>query len=251
MYNQAFILTTLKICAALLIAVVCNVILRHAIRFPKQLRLKRSETLVSVLRNIITVIVYLIAFHYILIILGVNIGPLLASAGIAGLAIGFGAKSLIEDLISGVFLLGQATIAIGDYVVINDDEGFIETISLRTLSIRDQSGALHIIPNGMVKVVTNYSRGKTHVYVDIPVRADQPIQKVLSEAEHALKKIQEDAEPSVYLGSRVLGIDNFTPGNNMVIRVDVITSARDRWLVSKKLRLLIKKGFEKQNIAFA
>lgn len=250
-YNKDFIFTIIKITTTIIAALISNTILRSFIRFPKHLGNKRSETFVTVLRNLVSVVVYVVALHYMFIELGINIAPLLASAGIIGIAVGIGARPLIEDLISGIFLLGQAAITIGDYVNINDTEGFIEVIGVRTISIRDQAGALHIIPNGLVKTVVNYSRGKMHVFIDIPVKADQPIQVVLSETEKALEKIQEEDAHSVYPGSKVLGIDNFAQGNIMVIRIDVITSAHTRWEVSKKLRLLIKKGFEKHKITIA
>lgn len=251
-FSHDVIVITLKVCITILAAIIINTILRSFIRVPKQIGLRRSETYAAVLRNTISVIVYAIAAHYVLIVLGINITPFLASAGIAGLAIGLGAKSLIEDFIAGLFLLGQATIAIGDYVLINTTEGFIEAISLRTLSIRDETGALHIIPNGIVKEVTNYSRGKTHVHIDIPVKSDQPINTVLKILNDAMKKLQsEKSAYTLYPESQVLGIDNFQQGNIMTIRITLVTIASQRWEISKKMRLLIKEGFEKNKLSFA
>lgn len=156
---SSFSLVTLfYITLTILIAVIVNSVLRSFIKLPYGYDNRRGQTYVLVIRNSISVVVYVIALHIIFGILEINIAPLLASAGIVGLSIGLGAKPLIEDLIGGMMLLSQDTITIGDDVEIDGSIGKIEKISFRTLNIRAKDGSLHIIPNGMVKKVINYSR---------------------------------------------------------------------------------------------
>ena len=119
---------------------------------------RRRETFAAILSSVVTIFVYIVALHVIFGILNINIAPLIASAGILGLSIGMGARGLIEDLIAGMTLLSQDSIAIGDEVEIDGSVGKIEKIGFRTLNIRAKDGSLHIIPNGMVKKVINHSK---------------------------------------------------------------------------------------------
>lgn len=142
----------------ILIAYIVSRIIRSLIKLPKNVENRRQETFVSVLRSTVSVIVYAVGLHVIFGILEIDITPLLASVGIVGLAVGMGARPLIEDLIGGLTLLSQEAIAIGDDVEIDGSRGKIEKIGFRTLNIRAKDGSLHIVPNGMVKKVINYSR---------------------------------------------------------------------------------------------
>lgn len=160
-----------QISLTLLITVILNFILRSFVKVPKSLDNRRGRTYAYIVRNIISVVIYAISLHIILKILSVDITPLLASAGIIGLSIGLGAKPLIEDLIAGLMLLSQDSIAIGDRVEIDGSIGDIEKISFRTLTIRAKDGSLHIIPNGTVKKVINHSRSED------PKNQTKPTQK--------------------------------------------------------------------------
>jgi len=149
--------TLFSISLTVLVAIIIDNILRAFIKVPKHFDNRRSQTYATILRNIVAIVVYIIALYVIMTQLNVNITPLLASAGIIGVAIGLGARTLIEDLISGLFLLSQDSIAIGDDIKIDDAEGTIEKINFRTLTIRSGTGALYIIPNGQIKKVINFS----------------------------------------------------------------------------------------------
>lgn len=157
-FSRDVISNILYVLFTLLAAFIVSSLLKSFIKVPKNLESRRQITFVSVIRNIISIIVYAAAVYIILDFLKINIAPLLASAGIIGLSIGLGAKALIEDLIGGMMLLSQDSIAIGDNVEIDGSVGTIEKLSFRTLTIRAKDGSLHIIPNGMVKKVINYSR---------------------------------------------------------------------------------------------
>jgi moderate conductance mechanosensitive channel len=157
-FSKSIIQNVFFVSLTLLCAVVANSVLRHFVKFPANIENRRQKTLISVIRNVISILVYAIALYVIFGLLDINIAPLLASAGIIGLSIGMGARPLIEDLIGGVTLLSQDSIAIGDEVDIDGSVGRIEKIGFRTLTIRAKDGSLHIIPNGMVKKVINHSR---------------------------------------------------------------------------------------------
>src|SRR5437667_12373606 len=120
----------------ILVAIIVNRILRSFIKVPKKFESRRAHTYVTIVRNIVTIIIYTITIYVILVTLGVNFTPLLASAGIIGVIIGISARTAIEDLINGFFLLTQDSIAIGDYVKLETAEGYIEKIGARTLTVR-------------------------------------------------------------------------------------------------------------------
>ncbi|HVF69749.1 MAG TPA: mechanosensitive ion channel domain-containing protein [Xanthomonadales bacterium] len=157
-FSEGVVRNIFYVSLTLLSAFIVNAIIKSIIRVPKGLENRRQRTFISIIRNIISVLVYAIAVYIIFSLLEINIAPLLASAGIIGLSIGLGAKPLIEDLIGGMMLLSQDSIAIGDEVEIEGSVGKIEKIGFRTLNIRAKDGSLHIIPNGMVKKVINHSR---------------------------------------------------------------------------------------------
>jgi moderate conductance mechanosensitive channel len=244
--------TLFSVVFTLLIAFVLNLILRSLIRVPHTFDTRRSRTYVTILRNLATIIVYCIALYAILVQLGINILPILASAGIIGLAIGLGAKSLIEDTIAGLALLSQDSIVTGDVVKIDDVEGEIENIGFRTLTVRAENGSLHIIPNGQIKKVINFSRHKTSFFVTIPIKADQKIESVLNAFYEALELLQHDEKFAdlLYPGSGVDGIDEFRPeGTFMMIRTTLVTHPASRLAIGRQFRFLVKKVFEKHKIS--
>lgn len=242
--------TLFSLAVTLLIAVITDFVLRSLIRVPHNFDTRRSRTFVTILRNITTVVVYAIALYIMLATLGINITPFLASAGILTLVIGLGAKSLIEDLISGLFLLSQDSIAIGDRVKIEDAEGWIEKINFRTITVRSANGSLHIIPNGQVKKVINFSRYKARFPVEIPVKADQSIETILKSANEALTLLEKDADMTTLLlpGSSVDGIDEFRPDGHILLKVTLVVDYENQSTVARHFRYLLKKSFEKHKI---
>jgi small-conductance mechanosensitive channel len=251
--SQAAATKYLYVSLTLLFAVLIDNLLRSYVRVPKAFNNKRAITFVTIVKSCITVLVYIIATNIIFIQLGINVTPLLASAGIIGVILGISARPIIEDLITGVFLLSQHAIEINDYVKIDDAEGYIESIGLRTLTIRTLSGATVIIPNGLVKKVMNFSRHRANVTINIPLKTDQDIDKILEAAENALKLLKKDTTiaQALYPGSSVSGIDDFVSnaGNlNMIVQITIVTTPPKRWTVGNKYRYLLKKEFEKAKL---
>lgn len=252
-FSQTLIKTYLYAGTTLLIAVFLDYILRSLIKFPKRFRNKRTNTVAAVIRNVITIIIYIFAGYTILTIFGINLTPLLASASIIGIILGIGARSIIEDFVNGLFLLSLDSIAIGDYIQINDTEGIIEHIGARTLTIRAQNGAVHIVPNSQIKEVVNYSKHKFNLFIDVPVKANQDITKVIEASETALKKLQNEKEfaDALFPGSQVNGIEDFKAMDSMIFRITLTIYPIRRWEIGRKYRYLLKKEFERQNILFA
>lgn len=248
--SKELIQSLLHVSLALLIAVIINNILRSFIKIPKSLESRRAHTYAAIARNTITIAVSMVTIYIIFILLKIDITPLLASASVIGIFIGISARTVIEDLINGFFLLTQDSIAVGDYVKLDTAEGYIEKIGTRTLSIRGDNGALHIIPNGQVKVVINYSRHKVHQTVEFVVKSDQKVDSTLNAIEEALLTLQKDKEfeDSIY-GSTIEGIKEFKSDGKMILSATIITRLPIRAKVASKFRYLAKKNFEKYKIA--
>lgn len=249
-WSPEFGKTFLYVIATLAGAIVVDIILRFLIRVPHNFDNRHSRTFVTILRNMITVAVYSVAFYIMLSILNINITPFLASAGIVGLAIGLGARTLIEDLIAGLFLLSQDTLTVGDAVKIDDSEGKIEKINFRTLTIRSGDGSLHMIPNGQVKKVINLSRYKSRVGIEVPIKADQTIDTILKSANEALELLRKDKESEQALlpGSQVNGIEEFKSDGYMILKITLVADYDDRASIARQFRYLLKKSFEKHHI---
>ncbi|HSW88316.1 MAG TPA: mechanosensitive ion channel family protein [Candidatus Saccharimonadales bacterium] len=247
------LIITLKILTVIIASLLTNTALRAAIRVPKKLETRRGITYLSVVRSSVSIVIFSIGLYIIFVILNIDITPLLASAGIVGIAIGIGARSLIEDIIAGLFLITQTTTAIGDYVIVGGNEGVIEHIGFRNITIRSINGAFITIPNGQVKQVVNYSWGNAVLFIDIPVKAGQDIDAIIDLLTVIITKMQKDeiAEFPIKDGSKVLGIENFQPGSCVLIRVMLITIASGRNFVERDYRYKVVKSFGKNKIIFA
>ncbi|MCL2677811.1 MAG: mechanosensitive ion channel family protein, partial [Clostridiales bacterium] len=163
----------IKIVVVLIITYVLIKIFSKIFNKSMQRHIKRGNARISTLMALLrSAVVYIIAFIGGMVILqtvGVSVAPILASAGIVSIAVGFGAQSLIKDIISGFFILFENCYAVGDYIQVGSISGFCEELGLRTTKLRDWGGELHVIPNGQVAQLTNFSRGNLNTNVDIPV----------------------------------------------------------------------------------
>lgn len=237
----------------LLLAILSNVLLYSLVNISRNLHDKRAKTYAMVVKNGISFVTFAIAFYVILAILGVDITPLLASAGVIGIIIGMGTRSLVEDLIAGFFLVAQDSMAIGDYIKVDETEGYVDSIGLRTLHVKSPDGAMWVLPNGTVRKIVNYSRRKSNIIIDIPVSAGEPADKFMKAIQKAIDDLLEDKELKefVYPTSRIDGIDDIRAGNQMIVRVTIVTSPDRRLEVGRKFRYLLKCEFEKSKLNFA
>jgi small conductance mechanosensitive channel len=213
-------------------------------------RVQRAETVGAVLRSIVSIIVWTIAIFTALEVLGVSLGPLLATAGVAGIAIAFGAQSLVKDFLTGMFMLVEDQFAVGDVVDLGVATGTVEGISLRTTRLRDVDGVVWHVPNGTILRVGNKSQQWSRAVVDIPVAYEADIAAatdVIREVADALWHDDRYA-PLILAEPNVLGVESMAPGR-VLIRVVIRTQPQEELRVGRELRLRVKAALDAAGIA--
>jgi small conductance mechanosensitive channel len=215
---------------------------------PRELR-QKAQTLASVVEGAGRLVVFIIAGIMVLSSLGLEVAPLIASAGVAGLAIGLGAQSLIRDTINGFFILFENQYAVGDVVTIGPDSGTVEEVSLRRTVLRSVNGAVVIIPNGQVMVVQNQSRGWSRAVIDISVTAQADANQVTAVLHELLDDIQSDPELGSLILERpdILGVTAID-ATGATFRVLVKTQPLQQWKVERELRRRIWQAFRERGI---
>jgi small-conductance mechanosensitive channel len=217
---------------------------------PQARRTQRAETIGAVLRSVVTIVIWSIALLTILETLGINLAPLIAGAGIAGVALGFGAQSLVRDFLSGMFMLMEDQFGVGDVVDTGVATGTVEGVSLRTTRLRDIDGVVWHIPNGTILRVGNKSQQWSRAVVDVPV-AFEADTGVATDVIHGVAEgiWHEPDYASVILAEpSVLGVESLAPGR-VVIRVVVRTQPQQQWRVERELRVRIKAALDAAGIA--
>jgi moderate conductance mechanosensitive channel len=215
----------------------------------RRLREQRTKTLASLLGNVAAISVVVITALTIMDILLENIGPILASFGIIGLAFSFGAQSLVKDVISGTFLLIEGQYGVGDVVRVSDVSGLVEKITLRTTVLRDVEGAVHIVPNGEITRVTNMTKAWSRAVLNIGVAYKEDVDRVMDVLKDLLREFHADPEWGALLLEEpvVPGVENFAD-SAVVIRIMAKTLPLKQWDVARELRRRIKKRFDQEGI---
>jgi small conductance mechanosensitive channel len=214
----------------------------------RRLREQRAQTLASLLGNVaiivITVITLLTALGQVM-----DIGPLLASVGVLGLAVSFGAQSLVKDVITGTFLLVEGQFGIGDIVRLGDASGVVEKITLRTTVLRDLHGVVHIVPNGEITRVSNLTKSWSRAVLDIGVAYKEDVDRVMDVLRDVGRELQADAEWSSLLLEEpvVMGIEDLAD-SAVVIRMNAKTLPMKQFDVARELRRRIKNRFDRDGI---
>ena len=213
----------------------------------------RIHTLLMLLRKFMLVVILVMAVLIILSALGVNIGPLIAGAGVFGLAIGFGAQTLVKDIISGVFFLMDDAFRVGDYVECSGTKGSVEHISLRSLRLRNPRGQVYFIPFGDIKLVTNLSRDYVIMKLDFRVRYDADVEKIRKLIK---KKVYQPIMDDPELGPKLLepiksqGVREMDD-SAMIMRVKYKTKPGDQFAIRKEVYRLMQEAFKEAGIEFA
>ncbi|OGD86695.1 hypothetical protein A2Z23_03070 [Candidatus Curtissbacteria bacterium RBG_16_39_7] len=217
-----------------------------------QISQRRLKTLLSVFYNAATILIIFIAGLIILGELGINIAPILASAGVVGLAIGFGAQTLVRDIITGLFLLSEDQIRVGDLVKIGAFEGAVERIGIRSIVLREMSGSLIIIPNSQASSVVNMSRDFSQVDLTVGISTKHKIDEVLKLIRSVCDSLYKnpDFKDKILAQPEVLGVEEIA-GAKLSIRVLVKTKPKKQFNVARELRYQIKKAFEEKGFEFA
>lgn len=207
---------------------------------------KRANTIGIILKKVVRYTLYFVGLLMVLEMFGIRTTSILATAGVGGLAIGFGAQSLVKDVITGFFILLEDQYAIGDYVQISTYEGVVEELGMRVTKLRDFSGELHIIPNGEIHVVTNRTRGSMRALVTIEIAYEEDIDRAIKVIERVSKSIK-DANEFIIDGPTVQGVIALS-SSGVEIRVVAKTIAMEQWSVERDLRKKIKEAFDRENI---
>lgn len=212
-------------------------------------RAQRAETMAGIFQSIITVIVVAVVGTMILSELGVDIAPIIASAGIIGIALGFGAQSLVRDFLAGIFIFMEDQYGVGDVVDLGEATGSVEAVTLRMTRLRDVNGAVWFVPNGEIMRVGNMSKNWSRAVVDVGVGYGEDlarVQQVLREIAHDLWE-DEDYQGIIIEEPEVTGVEMLA-ADSVTIRVMVKTAPLEQWGVARALRQRIKARFDHEGI---
>ncbi|ASF39241.1 mechanosensitive ion channel protein [Halobacillus halophilus] len=205
----------------------------------------RSQTLEKLAINIFS---YSLTFIFIVMLLSaltIEIGPLLAGAGIVGLAIGFGAQGLVSDIVTGFFLLSERQVEVGDYVTAGGYDGVVEEVGIRTTLLRSFDGTLNFIPNRNISGVANHSRGNMRALVDIGIGYDENIDQAMTVLKEVADEFANDERFKE--GPSVLGVQNLG-SSDVVIRILGKTENMEQWAVERDLRKAMKEALDQAGI---
>lgn len=210
---------------------------------------KQANTLNSIIISIVDTVLGILLLMYILNKLGVDIRPILTAAGVLGVAVGFGAKRFVEDVITGIIILLEGQIRVGDVIQIADKVGTVEKMDLKLVVLRDMQGHVHFIRNGMIDVVTNMTREFSYYVFDIPVaykeKTDEVV-RVLEELDEEFRKVKE-FKKFILEPLEILGVDKFDD-SAVIIKARYKTKPIKQWLVGREFNRLIKNKFDELDI---
>ncbi|HEX6215731.1 MAG TPA: mechanosensitive ion channel domain-containing protein [Vicinamibacterales bacterium] len=210
---------------------------------------RRAATVSNVLSKLATTIIAALATLAILNALGISIMPFLATAGVAGIAIAFGAQSLVKDFFRGFFLLAGNQIRQGDVVEIAGKSGLVEDVTLRYVQLRDYSGNVHFVPNGDISVVTSSSRTFAYAVIDVVIALDQPVDPVIDVMHQVAAQLRAHAEfgPKILEDLDIAGIESWTSGG-ITLRARMKAQALEQSNVKREFLLRLKKAFDDHRI---
>lgn len=212
---------------------------------------KRRNTLILLLESILKYTIYFFIIIIVLSIFGVPVASLIAGAGILGLAVGFGAQKLVQDVINGFFILFEDQYGVGDFVEISGRTGIVKELGLRTTTIRNTAGELYIIPNGDIRQVTNYTSVEDmRVTVDVGITYSEKPAEAIKELEKLCQVIAEEKADILTDGPKVLGVQELTD-SSVVLRVLARVKPMEQWGMGRYLKQKIKEHFDEVGIEIA
>jgi small conductance mechanosensitive channel len=210
---------------------------------------KRVTTLTGLLLTLSLVAVWAVVTVICLEQVGLDVTPILAGAGIVGLAVGFGAQNLVRDVISGFFLVLENQVRVGDVAVVNGTGGLVEAITFRTIVLRDLAGVVHVIPNGAITTLANMTKGWSGYVVDVGVAYKEDTDRVVE----VMREVGEDLRKDPRLGASILepievfGVDDFK-ASEVTIKARLKTMPMRQWDVGREYRRRLKKAFDARGI---
>ena len=210
---------------------------------------KRIQTMSQLTVNVITIALLVIAIVMLLGQMGINVGPILAAAGVFGIALGFGAQSLVKDVITGLFMLVENQFNVGDVITVAGVTGIVEKSTIRITELRDLEGKVHFVPNGQISVVSNLTKEWSRSVLDIGVAYKEDIDRVIDLLVQVGDKMWQEPEWSKKLLEPmvVLGVDQFAD-SAVIIKVMFKTVPLTQWEVGREYRRRVKNLFDKEGV---
>ena len=218
-------------------------------RLPVRGQIKRAHTLTHIVRDVARIVILFVGMMMILSEGGIDLKPLLAAAGLGGLAIGFGAQSLVKDLISGFFILWENSIRVGDVVEVAGVAGVVEEVELRTIKLRDLSGNLHVVPNGVIDKVKNLTMDYSYYLFDIGVAIRENVDEVMAVLQEIAEDLRRDSRftDEILEPLEMLGVDQLTD-SAVIIKCRIKTEPLKQWRVGREMNRRIKNTFDAKGI---
>ncbi|REK72021.1 mechanosensitive ion channel family protein [Paenibacillus paeoniae] len=220
-----------------------RIVLERASKHPPS-QARRMTTVGKLVKNVVTYIMYFILFMLLLSEVGINLGPLLAGAGVVGIAIGFGAQSLVKDILTGFFIILEDQFAVGDVIQTGTFKGTVEVIGLRTTKILSWTGEVHMIPNGMINEVTNFSVNNTLAVVDVLVAYEAHVDRALSIISETMNQLKHE---NLVKRPEVLGVQLMS-ATSVTIRVTGECKPNTHHMVARVMNKEIKDALDRNGI---
>ena len=210
---------------------------------------KRTATLSSVIQWVLRTTIIVVAALMILDKLGVQIGPIIAAAGIVGLAVGFGAQNLVQDVISGFFILLEDQVRVGDVVSLNEKGGLVERITLRMIVLRDLAGNVHYVRNGQINVITNMTKEYSFYVFDIGVSYREDVDEVVKVVKQVDEELRQDPAftNDILSPIEILGLDKFD-SSAVVIKARTKTKPIQQWRIGREFNRRLKRKFDELGV---
>lgn len=212
---------------------------------------KKVKTIYSLLNSTVKITVAFIGLMFILQILNINVAPILATAGVLGIAVGFGSQRLVEDVFSGLNIILTNQIRVGDTVKIDNIMGVVEKITVNTVVLRDFSGVVHFIRNGNINIISNMTKDFSYYLSKIGISYNQDIDEVFETIKNVSKDMRQDAKFKKYILAdiEILGVDEFAE-STVTVASRIKTKPSMQWLVGREFNKRIKEAFDKNGIEF-
>jgi small conductance mechanosensitive channel len=216
---------------------------------PSPAQIMRAYTLTHIVRDVARIVILFVGMTMILSEVGIDLKPLLAAAGLGGLAIGFGAQSLVKDLISGFFILWENSVRVGDVVEVAGVEGLVEEVELRSIKLRDGSGNLHVVPNGVIDKVKNLTKDYSYYPFDIRVAYRENVDEVMEVLREIAEDLRQDSRfaDDILESMEMLGVDQFRD-SAVSIKCRIKTKPLTQWRVGREMNRRIKNTFDAKGI---
>lgn len=210
---------------------------------------KRVATLIGLIRTIALVLLWGVVLVIALGQLGLDVTPILAGAGIIGLAVGFGAQNIVRDLISGFFMVLENQVRVGDVAIVNGTGGLVEAITFRTIVLRDLAGVVHVFPNGTINTLSNMTKGWSGYVIDMGVAYKEDTDHVANVMSQVAEELRQDPVlgPMILEPIEIFGVDDFAD-SAVVIKARLKTHPIQQWNVGREYRRRLKKAFDAEGI---